>query len=135
MALVLALSCAVLLAFILHQLGNAAKSFYTARHYGHLPPPAVQPLSLTDRILIALRLRQTSQPVIPVVQTPAVFQKVGGKTFARDGLTTQTFSTADLENVKAILVTSSRDWGVQPMRLRAMKPLLGEGLLTTDGES
>lgn len=54
-----------------------------------------------------------------------------GNTF-RTHRTSQIF-TISPENVKATIGGRSSEWGVESMRLRAFKPLLGRGTLTADG--
>ena len=56
-----------------------------------------------------------------------------GATFQSMALGKTRIFTIDPDNARAIFSTSFEDWGVQPLRLAPWKPLLGAGVMDTDG--
>lgn len=65
----------------------------------------------------------------------AVHREMGcPSTWTQNILGTWYVSTADPENVKAILATQFREFELGPMRASVLGPLLGRGIFTSDGE-
>lgn len=67
----------------------------------------------------------------------AAFKKqheISGSTFQSIALGKTRIFTTDPVNLRAILSTDFKDWGVQPLRLPPWRPFLGEGVMNTDGE-
>lgn len=56
-----------------------------------------------------------------------------GLTFLSTALGKTRIFTIDPSNLRAILATNFRDWGVQPLRLAPWEPFLGKGVMDTDG--
>ena len=57
-----------------------------------------------------------------------------GKSFGFFQLRTRFFATIDVENIQAVLSTSSKSFELGSRRRNAMAPLLGRGVFGTDGE-
>ena len=55
-----------------------------------------------------------------------------GSTFQSIKLGRTTFNSIETENIQVVFGTKSKDWGVQPIRLDAMRPFAGKGVLDTD---
>jgi hypothetical protein len=55
-----------------------------------------------------------------------------GNTFSHVSMGRKIWVTREPENVKAILATNFKDFGIG-QRFRAMGPLLGQGIFTSDG--
>ena len=60
--------------------------------------------------------------------------KQAGKSFGFFQLRTRFFATIDVENIQAVLSTSSKSFDLGSRRRDAMAPLLGQGIFGTDGE-
>ena len=56
-----------------------------------------------------------------------------GITYRLQSLGTARVYTMDPVNVKAAFSGNTDDWGVEPIRLKAFEPLIGAGVLVTDG--
>ena len=61
------------------------------------------------------------------------FQRIG-KSFGYFYLGSRFFGTIDVENVRAVLVTSSKHFELGSRRREAMAPLLGRGIFGADGD-
>ncbi|EGX89124.1 Cytochrome P450 [Cordyceps militaris CM01] len=61
-------------------------------------------------------------------------QDLGRSTFTQPNLGRDLLMTTDPENVKALLATQFKDFGLGPMRLKILEPLLGLGIFTSDGK-
>lgn len=60
--------------------------------------------------------------------------KQAGKSFGFVQLRTRFFATIDVENIQAVLSTSSKSFDLGSRRRDAMAPLLGQGIFGADGE-
>lgn len=56
-----------------------------------------------------------------------------GATFQSRFYGTRKIHTIEPENVQAVMSTDFKSWGVQPLRLFAFEPLIGRGIMGTDG--
>ena len=56
-----------------------------------------------------------------------------GNTFQSVALGKRRIFTIEPDNLRSILLTDFKDWGVQPLRLPPWGPLLGSGVMDTDG--
>jgi cytochrome P450 len=56
-----------------------------------------------------------------------------GTTYVNKRLLYETISTIDPENVKAVVLTNFDDFQMPDIRLKAMKPLFGDGIFVNDG--
>ena len=56
-----------------------------------------------------------------------------GSTFQSVALGKTRIFTIEPDNLRAILSTNFKDWGVQPLRLPPWEPFLGKGVMDTDG--
>lgn len=43
------------------------------------------------------------------------------------------FSTIEPQNIKSVLATNFKDWGIGEGRKKMMEPFIGEGIFTSDG--
>lgn len=57
----------------------------------------------------------------------------GVNTFSQLLLGAEVINTAEPENIKAILATKFKDFGLPPRRKEAFQPVFGHGIFTTDG--
>ncbi|KAL9599199.1 MAG: hypothetical protein Q9219_003980 [cf. Caloplaca sp. 3 TL-2023] len=64
-----------------------------------------------------------------------LFYKLGSTTFFAQFLWLTTFSTTEPENIKAILATDFKSYSVGEERNKSLRPILGEGIFTTDGSA
>ena len=58
-----------------------------------------------------------------------------GPTYRESSWFSTTLKTSDAANVQVIYGSKAKEYGVQPLRLVAMRPFCGEGMLTTDGST
>ncbi|KAF9632939.1 hypothetical protein BFW01_g3802 [Lasiodiplodia theobromae] len=63
-----------------------------------------------------------------------VYRDQGTWIFSSDSTLDRSISAADPRVIQAILATHFRDWGLGQSRARAVGPLLGRGVFTSDGE-
>ena len=62
------------------------------------------------------------------------FELLGVRTAQIDILTRRFVSTVEPENLKCVLASDFRNYGLSKERKKLLRPLLGEGIFTTDGE-
>lgn len=64
-----------------------------------------------------------------------IYHEIGQKTtFQQSSLGNTFYMTTDPENIKAILATQFKDFGLGPIRYNVLEPLLGRGIFTSDGK-
>ena len=68
------------------------------------------------------------------VPAPVSYHKDHGNTFRLTLRGKAVFYTISPENLRAIYETQCSDWGVEPHRLKAMRPFCGIGHITSDGK-
>ncbi|KAL8758299.1 MAG: hypothetical protein Q9199_001601 [Rusavskia elegans] len=63
----------------------------------------------------------------------AMFRHLGCRTFSAKQLHLQLLFTIDPENIKSILATDFKSYSVGEDRKKGLRPILGDGIFTTDG--
>ena len=95
-------------------------------------PPAVPQrdpffgLDIVFEVLLSIRKRTRN------VSFEDLFKKYGS-TFQSRVYNTQKIFTIEPKNLQAVFATDFESWGVEPVRLFFFEPLLGKGVITTDG--
>lgn len=92
--------------------------------------PHRDPFLGTDLLLITLKSIKNSDFL---AKSNDRFQRIG-KSFGFFYLGSRFFGTIDVENVRAVLVTSSKHFELGSRRREAMAPLLGRGIFGADGD-
>ncbi|KAJ3473031.1 hypothetical protein NLG97_g10559 [Lecanicillium saksenae] len=64
-----------------------------------------------------------------------IYEELGGRTtFRQESLGNSFHMTTEPENIKAMLATQFKDFGLGPLRYNVFAPLLGRGIFTSDGK-
>ncbi|OAA76230.1 Cytochrome P450 [Akanthomyces lecanii RCEF 1005] len=64
-----------------------------------------------------------------------IYNEIGRRTtFQQSSLGNKFYITTDPENIKAMLATQFKDFGLGPIRYNVLEPLLGRGIFTSDGK-
>jgi hypothetical protein len=72
--------------------------------------------------------------LLPKIQERYARINGGVNSFTQLLLGERVINTSEPENIKAILATQFKDFGLPPRRKAAFQPLLGHGIFTTDGK-
>ena len=126
---------AISIVFVLHGIPIVQRFLSrrkASRSHGCFPPPSIpqrDPIFGLDVILQLFMAVQKGQRNMSMKQ----LFKVYGHTFQSKSWTSATIYTIEPRNLQAIFATDFTSWGVQPMRLFAFKPFVGEGIMCADG--
>ena len=110
------------------------RRYKVARDHGCKPPPSItqrDPIFGLDIVLQLFRALQNNHRNLSIVKLFAEY----GYTFHSRSWRSSMIYTIEPQNLQAIFSTDFASWGVQPMRLFAFKPFVGEGIMCTDGEA
>ena len=103
-----------------------------ARKHGCLPPPSLprrDPILGTD---LAFRMFQSYRRGQRSMDFKVQHEEFG-PTFQSTALGKVRIFTIDPSNLRTIFSTNFNEWGVEPLRLPSWGPLLGKGVMDTDG--
>jgi cytochrome P450 len=104
-----------------------------ARRRGCSAPPRLpskDPMFSIDNVLADLRQRKEKRKIKTLYAT---FQKLG-KTFESYPFGRRVIATVDPRNVQFVLATGFEKFGVGPARAMATVPMMGRGIIVTDGK-
>lgn len=103
------------------------------KRYGCAPPPRLpskDPIFGVDNVLIDMKQRKEKRRVRSLYNT---FRSLG-KTFEFFPFGRRVIATVDARNVRFVLATDFKKFGVGPAREKATMPMMGRGIICVDGE-
>ena len=128
----------VLIAFILLRYFRKARQYFRhlaiKRQYGCQPPPSTpskDPFLGLDSVYRMLRSVKENRRNLSLKEQLDLY----GYTFQSNLFGKIEVFTAEPQNLRTIFAADFKSFGVEPMRLFVFGPLLGEGVMTTDGAS
>ena len=123
---------ATILLLCLHKAYLYFKRLAVRRHYKCQPPPSTpsrDPILGLDSVYRMLRSVRDNRRNLSLKEQLDSY----GYTFQSNLFGKIEVFTAEPQNLQAILATEFEDFGVEPMRLFVFEPLIGKGIMTTDG--
>jgi cytochrome P450 len=124
--------------FLLYQLiqhailANTRRAFKRSKGCGDLPSyPHKDPILGLDLFFLNMKLLKSGS-FMPEVRKRFVWMK--HHTFSQILMGNQVINTTDPENIKAMLATQFKDFGMPTIRKNALQPVFGHGIFTTDGK-